>query len=75
LISVPGRWRELHARGQKLIREGTPRDLIPELLGLAAIRWAEIVEACAVRVVAMPLGSDELLLQSECCLNAGDEAG
>jgi DNA-directed RNA polymerase specialized sigma subunit len=23
LISVPGRWRELHVRGQKLIREGT----------------------------------------------------
>jgi len=22
LISVPGRWRELHARGQKLLREG-----------------------------------------------------
>jgi len=53
LISVPGRWRELHARGQKLIREGTSRDLIPELLGLTAIRWAEIVEACAVRVIAM----------------------
>lgn len=53
LISVPGRWRELHARGQKLIREVTRKDLIPELLGLTAIRWAEIVEACAVRVIAM----------------------
>ena len=53
LISVPGRWRELHARGQKLIREGTRKDLIPELLGLTTERWAEIVEACAVRVIAM----------------------
>ena len=31
LISVPGRWRELHARGQKLLRQGTPADQIPSL--------------------------------------------
>ena len=53
LITVPGRWRELHVRGQKLIRAGTRAEKIPELLGITAIRWAEIVEACAVRVVAM----------------------
>ena len=53
LISVPGRWRELHARGQKLIREGICAKKIPELLGITSIRWAEIVEACAVRVIAM----------------------
>ena len=53
LITVPGRWRELHVRGQKLIREGTRAEKIPELLGLTTDRWAEIVEACAVRVVAM----------------------
>ena len=53
LISVPGRWRELHVRGQKLIRAGTRAEKIPELLGITPIRWTEIVEACAVRVVAM----------------------
>ena len=53
LITVPGRWRELHVRGQKLIREGTRAEKIPELLGITPIRWAEIVEACSVRVVAM----------------------
>ena len=53
LITVPGRWRELHVRGQKLIRAGTRAEKIPELLGITPIRWAEIVEACAVRVVAM----------------------
>ena len=53
LISVPGRWRELHVRGQKLIRAGTCAKKIPELLGITPIRWAEIVEACSVRVVAM----------------------
>ena len=50
---MPGRWRELHVRGQKLIRAGTCAKTIPELLGITPIRWAEIVEACAVRVVAM----------------------
>ena len=53
LISVPGRWRELHVRGQKLIRAGICVKKIPEQLGITPIRWAEIVEACAVRVVAM----------------------
>ena len=53
LITVPGRWRELHVRGQKLIRAGTRAEKIPELLGITTERWAEIVEACAVRVIAM----------------------
>ena len=53
LISVPGRWRELHARGQKLLREGTPADQIPALLRMSIEHWAEISAACCVRVVAM----------------------
>ena len=53
LISVPGRWRELHARGQKLLRQGISADQIPKQLGLTPERWAEIAAACSVRVVAM----------------------
>ena len=53
LISVPGRWRELHARGQKLMREGVAAHEIPQRLGLSADRWAEICQACIVRVVAI----------------------
>lgn len=53
LITVPGRWRELHARGQKLIRQGLPADQVPQQLGLTPERWAEIAAACSVRVVAM----------------------
>ena len=56
LISVPGRWRELHARGQKLLRQGTAADQVPELLGVSLERWAEISNACSVRVVAMESG-------------------
>jgi DNA-directed RNA polymerase specialized sigma subunit len=59
LISVPGRWRELHARGQKLLREGVEADQIPQLLGLSLQRWVEISAACSVRVVAMPVISDD----------------
>ena len=53
LISVPGRWRELHARGQKLLREGTPANQISTRLGVSVERWSEIFAACSMRVVAM----------------------
>ena len=62
LISVPGRWRELHARGQKLLRQGIAADQIPEQLGLTPERWAEIAAACSVRVVAMNSPNQELEL-------------
>ena len=52
-ISVPGRWRELHVRGQKLLREGQPLELVLERLGITLQRWREIGQACSVRVVAM----------------------
>ncbi len=53
LIKVPASWRELFARGQKLIRLGTDAAEVPERLGLNAERWREIIEACSQRVVAM----------------------
>jgi DNA-directed RNA polymerase specialized sigma subunit len=59
LISVPGRWRELHARGQKLLRQGIPADQLPGRLGISLARWVEITEACSVRVVAMAFGADD----------------
>ena len=66
-------WCELHVRGQKLIRAGTRAEKIPELLGITPIRWAEIVEACAVRVVAMNhMADEELILQNELHLNTQD---
>jgi DNA-directed RNA polymerase specialized sigma subunit len=59
LITVPGRWRELHARGQKLLRQGLAPAQVPEQLGLTPERWAEIAAACSVRVVAMAISGDE----------------
>jgi len=53
LIKVPASWRELHARGLKLLRLGTAAVEVPERLGVSAERWREIAEACSQRVVAM----------------------
>lgn len=65
-ISIPGQWRELHARGRKLLNAGVPPSQIPQRLGLTPQRWAEIVQACAVRVVALPLeNSDPIASPSE----------
>ncbi len=58
LIKVPASWRELHARGQKLLRLGNPVDALPERLGISTERWGEIVVACSLRVVTME-GSEE----------------
>ena len=55
LIKVPASWRELHARGQKLIRLGTAAAELPERLGISRERWGEIAEACGQRVVAFDL--------------------
>ena len=58
-ISVPGRWRELHARGRKLHQSGVPPQEIPARLGLTPQRWSEIMTACSVRVVALLLDNPE----------------
>jgi len=52
LIKVPASWRELHARGQKLLRMGKHAGELPERLGISQERWGEIVVACSQRVVA-----------------------
>ena len=58
LIKVPASWRELHARGQKLLRLGTVASEVPERLGISAERWREIVGACSQRVVAFEAGEE-----------------
>jgi hypothetical protein len=53
LIKVPASWRELYARGQKLIRLGTPLNEVPVHLGIGCERWREITSACTQHVVAI----------------------
>ena len=58
LIKVPSSWRELHARGQKLLRLGTAAAEVPGRLGVSAEQWKESVGACSQRVVALDVGED-----------------
>ncbi|MCS5690983.1 hypothetical protein NZK33_03175 [Cyanobium sp. FGCU-6] len=59
LIKVPASWRELHARGQKLLRLGLPAGELPQTLEISAERWEEIAAACNQRVVAIHLVETE----------------
>jgi hypothetical protein len=53
LIKVPASWRELYARGQKLLRLGTLAGELHEQLGISRERWQEIALACGQRVVML----------------------
>lgn len=53
LIKVPASWRELYARGQKLLRLGTSAGELHEQLGISRERWQEIALACGQRVVML----------------------
>jgi hypothetical protein len=59
LIKVPASWRELYARGQKLMRLGTAVAEVPERLGVSVDRWYEIVMGCSQRVVALDVAGEE----------------
>jgi DNA-directed RNA polymerase specialized sigma subunit len=61
LLKVSPRWRELHARGQKLLRHGSTLQDVPAALGISKEHWEEILLACSQRVVAL----DVLLKQEE----------
>jgi len=60
LIKVPASWRELHARGLKLLRLGIDVTDVPGKLGVTPERWREMVEACGQRVVASDLEIGDL---------------
>lgn len=53
LIKVPASWRELYARGQKLLRLGSHGGALPERLGISTERWAEIMVACSQKIIKM----------------------
>ena len=55
LLKVPPTWRELHARGQRLLTSGVGVGEMLERLGISGEQWIQIVDACSVRVVAFPI--------------------
>jgi DNA-directed RNA polymerase specialized sigma subunit len=52
ILKVSPSWRELFARGKKLLRLGTPPNEVASRLKLTPQRWEEIVMACSQRVVS-----------------------
>lgn len=55
MLKVPPTWRELHARGQRLLTSGVGVGEMLKRLGVNREQWLQIVEACSVRVVAFAL--------------------
>jgi RNA polymerase sigma factor (sigma-70 family) len=55
LLKVPPTWRELHARGQRLITSGVRLEEMLERMGINREQWVQITEACSARVIAFPI--------------------
>ena len=55
LLKVPPTWRELHARGQRLLTSGVGVAEMLERLEISREQWMLIADACSVRVVAFPV--------------------
>jgi DNA-directed RNA polymerase sigma subunit (sigma70/sigma32) len=55
LLKVPPTWRELHARGKRLLTSGVGVVEMLERLGISREQWIQIIDACSVRVVAFPV--------------------
>jgi DNA-directed RNA polymerase sigma subunit (sigma70/sigma32) len=55
LLKVPPTWREIHARGQRLLTSGVGVGEMLERIGISRAQWIQVVDACSVRVVAFPL--------------------
>jgi DNA-directed RNA polymerase sigma subunit (sigma70/sigma32) len=55
LLKVPPTWREIHARGQRLLTSGVCVEEMLERIGMSRAQWIQIVDACSVRVVALPV--------------------
>ena len=55
LLKVPPTWRELHARGQRLLTSGVAVGEMLVRLGISREQWIQITDACTVRVIAFPI--------------------
>ena len=53
LLKVPPTWREIHARGQRLLASGVGVGEMLDRLGVNQKQWMQIVEACSARVTTL----------------------
>lgn len=65
LIKVPASWREIHARGARLLRHGVHLVDLPKHLGIKTEQWEQISTACSQRIVC--LSEAEYPCQSPAC--------
>jgi RNA polymerase sigma factor (sigma-70 family) len=52
LLKVPPTWREIHARGERLLMSGIGVAEMLERMEISREQWIRIVDACSIRVVA-----------------------
>lgn len=55
LLKVPPTWREIHARGQRLLTSGVGVAEMLARIEISREQWIQIADACSVRVVAFPV--------------------
>ncbi len=55
MLKVPPTWREIHARGQRLLTSGVGVTEMLEQLEISREQWIQVADACSVRVVAFPV--------------------
>jgi hypothetical protein len=55
LLKVPPTWREIHARGQRLLTSGVGVGEMLDRIRISRGQWNQIIDACSVRVVAFPI--------------------
>ncbi len=55
LLKVPPTWREIHARGQRLLTSGVGVSEMLERLEISREQWIRYADACSVRAVALPI--------------------
>jgi DNA-directed RNA polymerase sigma subunit (sigma70/sigma32) len=55
LLKVPPSWREINARGQRLLASGVCMPEMLERIGISREQWIQMADACSVRVVAFPV--------------------
>ncbi len=56
LLKVPPTWREIHARGQRLLTSGVGVDEMLGRINISREQWIQIVDACSAKVVAFTAG-------------------
>jgi DNA-directed RNA polymerase sigma subunit (sigma70/sigma32) len=59
LLKVPPTWREIHARGQRLLTSGVGVPEMLQRLGISHGKWSQIEQGCSVQVITSSTRRDQ----------------